>query len=295
MAATESGLAILFLFSFFAAAQAGTIAVYWGQNGDEGTLADACNSGLYSYVLISFLSTFGNGQTPQLNLAGHCDAASGGCAGLSSDIQSCQDRGIKILLSIGGSGGSYILSTQDDASQVAAYIWNNYLGGQSSSRPLGGAVLDGVDFDIESGSPDHYDDLANYLSAYSNQGKKVYLTAAPQCPFPDAWDGKALATGLFDFVWIQFYNNPGCEYSGGDATSLTNAWNQWIGGIQAGEFFVGLPASPQAAQSGFIPAGDLTSTVLPAVKGSSKYGGVMLWSRYYDAQSGYSAAISSSV
>nr|AAB34499.1 chitinase PLC-B {N-terminal} {EC 3.2.1.14} [Phytolacca americana=pokeweed, leaves, Peptide Partial, 27 aa] [Phytolacca americana] len=27
----------------------GGIAIYWGQNGGEGTLRDTCNSGLYSY------------------------------------------------------------------------------------------------------------------------------------------------------------------------------------------------------------------------------------------------------
>lgn len=156
-------------------------------------------------------------------------------------------------------------------------------------------MLDGVDFDIEGGSPDHYDDLARYLSAYGNQGKKVYLSAAPQCPYPDAWVGKALDTGLFDYVWVQFYNNPPCQYSGGQPTNLEDAWNQWNAGIQASEFFLGLPAAPDAAGSGFIPTGDLTREVLPAIKGSSKYGGVMLWSRYYDIETGYSKTILSSV
>jgi chitinase len=82
--------------------QAGVITVYWGQNGNEGTLAEACANGNYDIVNIAFLSTFGNGQTPQINLAGHCDAASNGCTGLSSDITTCQNQGIKVLLSIGG-------------------------------------------------------------------------------------------------------------------------------------------------------------------------------------------------
>ncbi|MCI77189.1 hevamine-A-like, partial [Trifolium medium] len=76
--------------------------------------------------------------------------------------------------------------------QVATYLWNNFLGGQSSSRPLGPAVLDGIDFDIEGGTNLYWDDLARYLKGYN---KNVYLTAAPQCPFPDAWIGNALKTG----------------------------------------------------------------------------------------------------
>lgn len=125
----------------------------------------------------------------------------------------------------------------------------------------------------------------------------MYLSAAPQCPFPDAFVGNALKTGLFDYVWVQFYNNPPCQYSttSGSISNLVNAWKQWTSNISANKIFLGLPASPKAAGSGFIPVSDLTSKVLPAVKGSAKYGGVMLWSRYYDLQTGYSSSIKSYV
>ncbi|PKU64205.1 Acidic endochitinase [Dendrobium catenatum] len=286
---------VLITATLLATSSAGNIAIYWGAINNEGSLSDTCATGNYAFVIISFLRNFGNGQTPVLNLADHCDPASGGCTSLTDDINYCQSRGIKVLLSIGGGTGSYILTSDDDARQVADYIWNNYLGGQSSSRPLGDALLDGVDFDIEGGSPDHYDDLAYYLSAYSNQGKKVYLTAAPQCPYPDAWVGKALDTGLFDYVWVQFYNNPPCQFSEGRPSNLQEAWNQWTTAIQAKQFFLGLPAAPDAADGGFISTNDLTAQVLPALKRSRNYGGVMLWSRYYDVETGYSQAIVSSV
>ncbi|KAG7990506.1 hypothetical protein I3843_02G028900 [Carya illinoinensis] len=273
---------------------AGGIAIYWGQNGNEGTLAQTCATNKYAFINIAFLSTFGNGQKPIINLAGHCNPNSNGCTRLSSDIKSCQAKGIKLMLSIGGGAGSYTLTSTNDAQQVATYLWNNFLGGQSSSRPLGDAVLDGIDFDIEGGTTQHWDELARYLSGYSKQGKKVYLTAAPQCPFPDAWMGGALKTGLFDYVWVQFYNNPPCQYSSGNTAKLVNAWNQW-NSIPATKIFLGLPAAPNAAGSGFIPVADLTSKVLPAIKSSAKYGGVMLWSKYYDDQTGYSSSIKSSV
>ncbi|KAH7577996.1 hypothetical protein JRO89_XS01G0325200 [Xanthoceras sorbifolium] len=274
---------------------AGGIAIYWGQNGNEGTLAETCATGNYEFVNIAFLPTFGNGQTPVINLAGHCDPTNSGCANLSSDIKSCQAKGIKVMLSIGGGAGGYILTSSEDARQVATYLWDNFLGGQSSSRPLGNAVLDGIDFDIEGGTSLHWDDLARYLSGYSTQSNKVYLTAAPQCPYPDAWVGGALKTGLFDYVWVQFYNNPPCQYTSGSVSSLEDAWKQWTTDIPATKIFLGLPASPEAAGSGFIPASDLTSQVLPAIKGSAKYGGVILWSKYYDDQSGYSSSIKSNV
>ncbi|KAL6291595.1 hypothetical protein ACE6H2_009105 [Prunus campanulata] len=164
-------------------AKAGGIAIYWGQNGNEGTLAETCASGNYQFVNIAFLSSFGNGQTPVINLAGH-------------------SKGIKVILSIGGGAGSYSLTSADDARQVATYLWNNFLGGHSSSRPLA---------------------------------------------------------------------------------------------IPAHKIFLGLPAAPQAAGSGFIPATDLNSQILPAIKNSAKYGGVMLWSKYYDDITGYSSSIKNHV
>ncbi|XP_019194808.1 PREDICTED: acidic endochitinase-like [Ipomoea nil] len=276
---------------------AGGIAIYWGQNGNEGTLSETCATGNYDYVNLAFLATFGGGRKPMINLAGHCDPYSNACTNLTSEIRSCQAKGVKVMLSIGGGAGAYSLDSSEDARQVATYLWNNFLGGKSQERPLGDAVLDGIDFDIEQGNGEHWDDLARFLSGYSKRrsrgssNSKVYLSAAPQCPFPDQWVGGALNTGLFDYVWVQFYNNPPCQYTSGNLTNLENSWKLWTSAIPAKNIMLGLPAAPDAAGSGFIPPIDLTSQVLPAIKGSAKYGGVMLWSKYYDDQTGYSSAI----
>ncbi|KAI4378024.1 hypothetical protein MLD38_015567 [Melastoma candidum] len=274
-----------------ASANGGGIAIYWGQNGNEGTLAETCATGNYKFINIAFLYSFGNGRTPKLDLAGHC--AGHECAKISPDIKSCQARGIKVMLSIGGGAGSYSLASKEDAHQFATYLWNNFLGGKSLSRPLGVAVLDGIDFDIEIGSSKHYDDLARYLSAYGSKGKKVHLTAAPQCPYPDVMLGAALGTGLFDYVWVQFYNNPPCQYSS-KMSGFNYAWKRWTS-IPAKKIFLGLPAAPNAAGSGFIHLHTLKSKVLPAIKRSTKYGGVMLWSRYNDIKTGYSSSIQDAV
>ncbi|KAM1054759.1 hypothetical protein ACFX13_002121 [Malus domestica] len=288
-------LSLLILISSCKSSQAAGIATYWGQNSNEGTLADACNSGNYQFVNIAFLSTFGNNQTPVLNLAGHCDPSSGTCTGLSADIRTCQSKNIKVLLSIGGAAGSYSLTSADDARQVADYIWNNFLGGQSASRPLGDAVLDGVDFDIEAGGAQFYDELARSLNGHNAQAKTVYLAAAPQCPIPDAHLDGAIQTGLFDYVWVQFYNNPPCQYADGNADALLSSWNQWAS-VPATQVFLGIPAAPEAAPGGgFIPPDALKSQVLPTIKKSPKYGGIMLWGRQYDIDNGYSASIKDSI
>jgi len=281
----------LLIISLCKSSQAAGIAIYWGQNSNEGSLADTCATGNYQYVNIAFLSTFGNGQTAVLNLAGHCNPSANTCTRFSSEIKACQGRGIKVLLSIGGGAGSYSLSSADDAKQVANYLWNTYLGGKSNSRPLGDAVLDGIDFDIELGSTQHYDELARSLNGFSQQ-KKVYLAAAPQCPSPDAHLDAAIKTGLFDYVWVQFYNNRDCQYSG-NANNLLNSWKTWTT-VQAKQVFLGLPAATAAAPSGgFIPADVLKSQVLPSIKTSPKYGGVMIWNKNFD--NGYSASIKSAV
>ncbi|CAO2172151.1 unnamed protein product [Urochloa humidicola] len=283
------------LAALLATCHAGSIAVYWGQNTGEASLSKTCASGNYKFVILAFVFQFGKGQTPKLDLSGHCDPSTGNCKVLSKDIHACQRRGVKVLISIGGDVGSYGLTSEGDARDVAAYLWNTYLGGNSSSRPLGDAVLDGIDFDIEHGAAKYWDNLARDLK---NMGKKkgskgVLLSAAPQCPFPDEWDNGAIRTGLFDFVWVQFYNNPKCQFSSGRSAFLA-AWKQWES-VPAGKIFLGLPASKDAASTGFVPAAQLTSQVLPLIKGSPKYGGVMLWSKFYDDRTGYSSAIKSHV
>lgn len=211
-------------------------------------------------------------------------------ASVGNAIKVCQCLRIKVLISIGGGSGSYTLSSAEDARNVADYLWNNFLWRQSNSRPFGSAVLDGLDFDIEAGQS-HYDALARRLSEHSrSSGKKVYLTAAPQCPFPDKYLHGAPSTGLIDYIWVQF-DNKNCEYST-NPKGFKSAWRQW-NKTQVKRIFVGLLASPAAAKSGYVPPQVVVSEILPLVKGSVKYGGVMLWDRYNDLKSGYSSQIMS--
>jgi len=107
---------------------------------------------LYSYVSIAFLHKYGKGQPPALNLTGHCNPSVGGCRALSGEIRFCQSLGVKVFLSIGGPGTKYTLNSPHEAKDLAMYLWNNFLGGYSRLRPLGNAVLDGIDFHIKSGS-----------------------------------------------------------------------------------------------------------------------------------------------
>ncbi|XP_042402359.1 acidic endochitinase-like [Zingiber officinale] len=153
-------LCFFVFFTSLSRSLTGSIAIYWAQNRNEGTLAATCASGIYRFINVAFLSSFDNSQTPILNLAGHCDPSSDGCTSLSADIFKCHSLGIKVLLSIGGGPGSYGLSSANEAREVASYIWNNFLSG--SSCPLGEVALNGVDFDINGSGSQYWDLLARY-------------------------------------------------------------------------------------------------------------------------------------
>ncbi|CAM0882212.1 unnamed protein product [Alopecurus aequalis] len=108
----------------------------------------------------------------------------------------------------------------------------------------------------------YYDDLARNLTSLYNGAdnkKKYMLTAAPQCPFPDASLAVALGTGLFDHVWVQFYNNPPCQFPPPDASALRSAWLQWTAALPSATVYLGPPASLEAAGSGYVDADTVMS------------------------------------
>ncbi|CAI8589787.1 unnamed protein product [Vicia faba] len=268
------------------------IAIYWGQNLGDGSLSSTCNTGNYKIVLLAFLNVFGAGRTPIWNFAGHCGDWSP-CTKLEPEINYCQQKGIKVLLSLGGAIGPYSLSSPNDAKVVGDYLYTNFLSGQFG--PLGSVTLDGIDFDIEGGSNLYWDDLARHLNNIRQQNRYFYLSAAPQCFMPDYYLDKAIKTGLFDYVFVQFYNNPPCQYNiaTSDATLLLQSWNAWTSLVLPNNtVFLGLPASPNAAPSGgYIPPVDLLTKVLPFIKHTPNYGGVMLWDRFNDVGNNYSNQI----
>ena len=62
-----------------------------------------------------------------------------------------------------------------------------------------------VDLDIEGGGSDFYPAFVTQLRSYAaTADKPYYVTAAPQCPFPDANLGSTLNAVGFDAVYVQF-------------------------------------------------------------------------------------------
>jgi len=283
-------------------AGAGAISVFWGQkpNASEGTLESLCSSGNYNIVIIQSLLAFDDGKEPDINLADHCGTAS--CSQLQPQIEYCQQNNIKVFLSIGQDRTALKTkrhrrySSSDDiigAEKLASYIFEKYLSGQPG--PLGSVALDGINLaDVQDGENLKWDELAKAFQTYTTE-KKIYLSAAPECVYPDYYLGTAISTGLFDYIWVEFfYQNP-CLYTNGDATELLKAWGRWTAGVPNSKIFLAIVVASDEEIAGYIPPQDLISKVLPTIKQSSNYGGVAIWDRYFDLSNNYTAQIKDSV
>lgn len=65
------------------------------------------------------------------------------CSQLAADISACQSAGKIVTLSIGGATGGVQFASEDAAKKFAETFYNTFLGGNSSTRTFGSAVLDG--------------------------------------------------------------------------------------------------------------------------------------------------------
>ncbi|KAF8640779.1 hypothetical protein AX17_000428 [Amanita inopinata Kibby_2008] len=300
-----SGLLALFLnqwislrgVSAFSAARSDNLAVYWGQDsaGHQERLSFYCEDDTIDIIPLAFLpSFFDKGGLPTLDFANICSSRGSGafpgtnladCAFLAEDIQKCQDKGKIILLSLGGAIANVGFISNAQAEVFAELIWDTFLGGINLIRPFGSAILDGIDLDIESGSAAHYASFARRIrSLAKGADKQYYLSAAPQCPFPDRKIGEALNNAPFDFVFVQFYNNY-CEVSAPSKFNF-DTWDKWARNESPNpnvKVFLGAPASPDAASQGYVDAETLSRIARDAKKRYSSFGGVMLW----DADTAY--------
>jgi chitinase len=213
------------------------------------------------------------------------------CPQIGADIATCQQQYNKtILLSIGGATyteGGFL--TEDAAKQGAQKVWETFGPRQPNStalRPFGDVSVDGFDFDFESVNTNMVP-FGQTLRALmddrtSRTGRKYYLTAAPQCPYPDAaghemFDGKV----AFDALFVQFYNNYcGVQSFQANATAQTNfnfdTWARNTSLNKGVKIFLGVPAGPTAAGSGYVSV-DSLAKVVEYCKGFDSFGGVMMW------------------
>ncbi|POR34717.1 Endochitinase 33 [Tolypocladium paradoxum] len=296
------------------------IAVYWGQNSFgkgsgpdiQQNLAYYCENTDVNIIPLAFM----NGITPPMtNFASASDKCTKfpkngnllrcpeiECVALSSfffiklsvadkvlfrnDIKTCQSKSKTIVLSLGGAtysqGGWPSAAAAESAAEVVWSMFGPVQSGKDVDRPFGSAVVDGFDFDFEAAT--------NNLAAFGSKlrslmdgagGKKFYLTAAPQCVFPDAALGATLDAVPFDFVMIQFYNN-WCGVSnfnagGGQNPFNFDVWEKWAKGSKNPNVknLIGIPANTGAG--GGYTNGEKLKAAIQFSKKFSSFGGVMMW------------------
>ncbi|KAF9318897.1 Chitinase 1 [Podila minutissima] len=204
------------------------------------------------------------------------------CPDTGAGVKMCQSKGKAIILSLGGAAGAYGFSDDAEAKDFAYTIWNLFLGGSSATRPFDDAILDGVDLDIEGGSTAGYPAfIAELRSLFATDSRKqYYITAAPQCPFPDVYLGATLQAAWIDMVFVQYYNNFCGTQAYGSFNFNFDQWDTWAKTISINKnvkVYLGVPASQTAANAGYVTIDRLRQIIDDVRCKYTSFGGVMMW------------------
>ncbi|KAH0340245.1 glycoside hydrolase, partial [Aureobasidium melanogenum] len=279
----------------FETSRQNNVAVYYGQtpNTKTGDLMELCQSSNVDIVVLAFVTSFfTNEGFPSANFGPACQGSTAAqqlhapglqnCTDLAPEIVSCQQLGKPVLVSLGGYYSNVTFTSDNEAIQLAQNLWDLFGAGNgldASLRPFGSIVIDGFDLDNESKDPTSYTTFAHALRTLfaSDTSKKYYLSAAPQCPRPDA-SIPVPTMALCDFVFVQFYNNPSCDLSSdGFATSFANWSDDLFAVNNETKIFVGAGASASAG-SGYVEGDALGHQIsLARELYTTNLGGIMLW------------------
>lgn len=237
-------------------------------------------------VILGFaVDLFGPGGYPTLNFGGACFVQSAeqigtnllSCPELATQITSCQGLGKKVFLSLGGSTGTSRISDAGQAQSLAKTLWNLFgpIGEYSLDlRPFGDAVLDGFDIDNESRFSENYENLVSALLVHFSMdgSRKFYLSAAPQCIYPDVSNPISMLQKL-DFVWVQFYNNSSCNIGGLGFLTFLQRWSSDLNSSNTPRIYVGALSFDEAG-SGYQDHEGFASTITQVKRlGLSNFGG----------------------
>lgn len=274
-------LALLTLVDAFNASANNNVVLYWGQDegGHQKSLSSYCKSNAADMYIISFLDSFSGDAT---NATGEVAVSyEGSLMSIGQDIKDCQALGHKVLVSLGGAEGRYGFSSNSGGLRLAGQLWDAFGGGTNNTapRPFGqDVILDGFDLDIEQGNPVGYSNLVNSLRQLykTDTSKKYFVSAAPQCPFPDRWVSEALQFSDIDFAFVQFYNN---DCGLGDETFNYKQWARFARTKAANrnmKIYLGVPGSRGSASTGYAPI-PLLKKRIDELKNRTEFGGVMMW------------------
>jgi chitinase len=266
------------------------------------TLADVPTS--YNLVAVAFGDSDSTPGQVTFSVDSGLASALGGYTQqqFTSDIQTLQSRGQKVILSVGGQNGTISVDDPASASNFASSV-------DSLIQEYG---FNGVDIDLENGVDPQY--MASALEQLeSDVGSSLIITLAPQTVdtqstgddyFQLALDIQPILT----MINTQYYNSGtmnGCDgnvYGEGTENFMTAlACTELEGGLSPSQVGLGLPASTSAAGGGYV-APSLINDALDCLATKQNCGsfvppttwpgirGVMTWSINWDASNGYNFA-----
>ncbi|KAJ3071548.1 Acidic endochitinase [Podochytrium sp. JEL0797] len=245
-------------------------------------LASYCDTGYYDTINLAFLNIFGGGQNhfqitfgafndPNLHdgtyiySGGSTETNDATTVGtflqLGIQIQHCQSKNVKIVISLGGDRISAYTFVAGDGAAYANLFYNMFLEGSSPVRPFGpGVILDGIELDIEKNdNPAVWTpEMITMVQTLRSLSPKTQLALVPQCYLNKAanqdlnvGDVITATAPILDYIVIQYYNNPTCSYP---FDFNYNAWK----GIFNGSMVVGLAGDwTSAISGGFLEPGPL--------------------------------------
>lgn len=237
------------------------------------------------------------------------------CPALQKDLYTCrQTSNKKFLLSLGGATPEYQLTGATDGNNFANLLWGMF-GPRTTTwvnankpRPFDyngvGFSVDGFDLDIEHPPTDSwagYNALATQLRTNfgTASGQTFYLTASPQCVVPDANLSGVLQKGIFDMLFIQYYNTPLCSaatwvksnpnYKPGGTFNTSgftyDTWTSWLASTPSknAKLFLGLLGSSTAGASTSMITPAQAQNLIDAYYCHSNFAGVSVWEATYAA------------
>jgi len=269
---------------------------YW-----EKDLVEFCRDYNYDVIVLSFLNVFfdrkNKDQMPGFNFAFHCETPIAKeypklfrCPKIEAGIKECQKNGKQVLMSLGGAVGRAGFADEAQAKLFAYRVYHLLLegGDLKNLRPFGGAILDGVDLDIENGYYQHYSTFVKELKSLK-ANHPIIVGAAPQCPYPDRLLGpsKGRVLGevpqLVDEIYIQFYNN-WC-HTGNKRVFYDHvkSWMDYSRKNNGPIIYVGVPANTKASGNAqHYRSPTELKEIYNNLKDEPLFGGFMFWDASFD-------------
>ncbi|TNM32730.1 chitinase [Streptomyces sedi] len=282
-----------------AAVPAHTLTGYWHNFDNGSTLLKLGEvSPEYDIIAVSFAAS--TATAGQLDFELDPVLGYGSEQEFKDDIAAKQAEGVAVVLSVGGAEDH--VTVNDDASASAF--------SESALGLIEEYGFDGIDIDLEHGIDAQY--MSQAMEAvHAGVGDDLVYTMAPQTLDMQSTDTEyfQLALNTKDFltaVHTQFYNSGsmlGCDgqvYSAGTVDFLTAlACVQLEGGLDASQVGLGVPATPDAAGSGYVEPGVVNDALDCLTQGTNcgsftpeqtypELRGAMTWSVNWDANAGNS-------